>query len=81
MLFSIAGSLLGGWILGLFGFDGLVIEGMAQLFGVTINSTGYYFMFGIAGALRAIFSRGNKSTVDLTKDLDDFTKKLDKSKK
>lgn len=61
MLF-IAGSLFGAWILSWFGFKGLVIAGMAQLFGVSITSVGYYFMFAMMGALKSvIFAFKNNS--------------------
>ena len=53
-MLSIAGALLGGWILSWFGFDNLVISGMMELFGKTITTTGYYFMFAIMGALSSI---------------------------
>jgi len=53
-MFSIAFSLLGGWILSLFGFQGVVIAGMAQLFGVALNTLGYYFLFGGLGAIKSL---------------------------
>ena len=53
-MLSIVGSLLGGWILSLFGFKGLVVAGMSQLFGVTIGSAGYYTMFGLLGMARSV---------------------------
>lgn len=60
-MISIIISLLVGWILSLFGFESLVIGGMLQVFGVSITSTGYYFLFAIFGALKSIgFSFGNK---------------------
>lgn len=43
------GGLFIGWVMGLFGFKGVVIAGMAQLFGVTITSLGYYFIFAMIG--------------------------------
>lgn len=53
-MFGIIGGLFGGWVLGLFGFKGVVIAGMAQLFGITINTLGYYFMFASMGALKSV---------------------------
>lgn len=51
----IALSLFGGWILSLFGFDAVVMAGMLELFGKTISTTGYYFLFGLLGALKSLF--------------------------
>ncbi|MEE5181066.1 hypothetical protein JDW21_19485 [Bacillus subtilis] len=53
MLF-IAFSLLGGWILNLFGFDNLVIDGAKELFHINITTTGYYLIFAIVGLLKSI---------------------------
>lgn len=53
-MFFITASLLGGWILSLFGFDGAVEVGMKEVFNVEISQTGYYFLFGLIGALRSI---------------------------
>jgi choline-glycine betaine transporter len=50
----IAGSLLTGWILNLFGFDNLVQTGMKEIFDVTITKSGYYFIFGLIGMLKFI---------------------------
>lgn len=47
MLILIAISLLGAWILSLFGFDALFISGLFQLFGITIGGAGYYILFVI----------------------------------
>lgn len=72
-MLTIAGSLLAGWILKLFGFNILVTAGMAQVFGVTINTLGYYFLFAMLGAFRSVgfsFSQGfffNKARYDKTK--------------
>lgn len=46
---GIIGGLLMGWILGLFGFKGVVIAGMAQLFHMHIDVIGYYFIFALLG--------------------------------
>ncbi|PGO60750.1 hypothetical protein [Priestia megaterium] len=55
-MLRIALSLLGGLILSWFGFDHLVIHGMLEVFGQHITSTGYYFLFAMYGAVRAIAS-------------------------
>lgn len=59
MLFILA-SMLGGWILSLFGFKAVVITGMAQVFGVSLTSTGYYFLFALKGVLCEVFAYGRK---------------------
>lgn len=53
MLF-IAFSLLSGWILSWFGFQAVVVAGMAQVFGVTITTLGYYFLFAMFGASKQV---------------------------
>jgi hypothetical protein len=53
-MLTIVGSLLAGWILKLFGFSAVVTAGMAQVFGVTINTLGYYFLFAMIGALKSV---------------------------
>lgn len=63
-MISIALSLLGAWILSWFGFDHLVIKGMHELFNITITGTGYYFIFAIIGALRAIASNSREIKVN-----------------
>lgn len=82
-MLAIAWSLLGGWVLSLFGFQGVVIAGMLQVFGVTINALGYYFLFGMFGALRRLVglnSLGKKQsanpTVELTTTFDKLSKGL-----
>ncbi|WP_336786886.1 hypothetical protein [Paenibacillus sp. MMO-177] len=42
-MIRIAFCLFAAWILGLFGFDTLVINGANELFGVHMTETGYYF--------------------------------------
>lgn len=75
-MLSIAGSLLAGWILKLFGFNAVVTAGMAQVFGVTINTLGYYFLFGMIGAIKSVVAYVGKGIViDLNK-----TFKFDKEK-
>ena len=61
---SIIGALFGGWILSLFGFKGVVVAGMAQLFGITINTLGYYFMFAMLGALKSVIWVAKSLTVN-----------------
>jgi hypothetical protein len=70
-MLTIVGSLLAGWILKLFGFNAVVTAGMAQVFGVTINTLGYYFLFGMIGALKSIgmaFGGGIKLNFNALKD-------------
>lgn len=55
-IIDIASALTAGWILSWFGFDDLVIKGAKEIFGMTISTTGYYFLFAILGALRSIRS-------------------------
>lgn len=64
-MFGIIGGLLGAWILALFNFDAVVIEGMMQLFGLAINKTGYYFMFALLGALKGALAVLNRSKFEL----------------
>lgn len=54
-------SLLWGWILGLFGFKAVIITGMAQVFGVSIDVLGYYFLFAILGLVRVIIAMINNT--------------------
>lgn len=75
-MFTIIGGLLGGWILGLFGFKAVVIAGMAQVFGVTINVLGYYFLFAMMGALKSVATFFNPSRHQIK---DSNTEKLGKS--
>lgn len=48
---GIIGSLFLGWFLGLFGFKGVVIAGMLQLFGIKISVLTYYFIFAGLGVV------------------------------
>lgn len=57
---GIISGLLVGWILGLFGFKGVAIAGMAQLFGIKLTVLGYYFMFAILGFVSRIVSNLRK---------------------
>lgn len=59
MLVNVAVFLLAGLFLSLFGFDDLIINGMHEIFGVTITSTGYYFIFGIVGVLRSFVHKND----------------------
>jgi hypothetical protein len=79
-MFTIAISLLIGWILSLFGFKAVVILGMAQVFGVTITSTGYYFLFGLWGALRSVALLSRSYTVNPFQELQERAKKLQKTR-
>lgn len=58
----VGASLFAGWLLNLFGFDNLMINGMRELFDVTMTKTGYYFIFGVVGLMRYILARN--STID-----------------
>lgn len=74
---GIVGGLLVGWILSLFGFKAVVVAGMAQLFGVSINGLGYYFIFALLGVITMIIDRLiPKRTANI--DLNDLKKKLKK---
>lgn len=75
-MFGIIGGLLGGWILGLFGFKAVVIAGMAQVFGVTLTNLGYYFLFGAVGALKSVVSFFGKGLPQLKKTKDSNTQTL-----
>ena len=72
-MLPIALSLFTGWFLGLFGFKGVVIAGMAQIFGISINVLGYYFLFAIIGVLNWIMLnlKMNKKINLLNKDNED----------
>lgn len=50
---GIIGGLLLGWILGLFGFKGVMVAGFA-MFGVKLTVLGYYFVFAILGFINGI---------------------------
>lgn len=72
----IALSLLGGLILSWFGFDLVVAIGMKEVFDVTISNTGYYFLFGLLGAMRSIaFAFSGKSTVKFNNESENAFKK------
>lgn len=73
-------SLLGGWILNLFGFDTLLIAGMSQLFGVTMTSAGYYTIFGLLGMARSVASR-TRSPISVSDYAKDFKRDRDKARK
>ena len=75
-MFGIISGLLSGWILGLFGFQGVVIAGMAQVFGVTINALGYYFMFAMFGVVKSIIMTIKNKPVKIN-----FDELKDKNKK
>jgi hypothetical protein len=50
--------------LGLFGFKAVVITGMGQLFGLSVTSLGYYFLFAIMGALNNLVMSLRKKKVE-----------------
>lgn len=86
-MFTIIGALLGGWILQLFGFDAVVQTGMLELFGKTISTTGYYFLFGAMGALKGVVSMlgrsigsGQKMQTKVNNKVNEFTDNLTKKK-
>ena len=68
MLAYILGALLVAWFLGLFGFDGLMIEGLQQLFGISIGLSGYYMLFVLTwvviGIIHAIKRKAVRSEMD-----------------
>jgi hypothetical protein len=71
-MLAIAWALLGGWILSLFGFKAVVVAGMAQVFGITINTLSYYFLFamyGVARQLAVSFRNGTQQQVKSGNDL------------
>jgi hypothetical protein len=75
-MLPIVGSLLVGWFLKLFGFNAVVTAGMAQIFGVTISSLGYYFLFSVLGALKSVGLSFSGGLIRLNQSLND--KKGDK---
>jgi membrane protein implicated in regulation of membrane protease activity len=80
-MLAIAWALLGGWILSWFGFKAVVIAGMAQVFGLTINTLGYYFLFAMFGVARklAILRRGtSQQATEAGKKLGDAVTDLSK---
>ncbi|MCR4362003.1 hypothetical protein NUG13_11760 [Bacillus subtilis] len=52
-MLSMVFALLGGWILSLFGFDTVVIDGAKELFHISITTAGYYLIFAILGLIFA----------------------------
>lgn len=63
----IVGSLLAGWILSWFGFDNVVQTGMKEVFDIAITQTGYYFVFGLLGAIKSIFFTLKPSRINIGK--------------
>lgn len=49
---SIIGMLMVGWILNLFGFSNIVINGICQLGGPEMGIEAYYLIFALIGALK-----------------------------
>lgn len=83
-MLAIALSLLGGLILSWFGFDHTVIQGMKEVFDVTISQTGYFFLFGLLGACRSIgvsFRSGVKVEAKDKKDANTLAKEFSKTLK
>lgn len=77
-MFSILWMLFVAWFLQLFGFNSLVINGMAQVFGVEIGMAGYYFIFILLGMLK-VFAHAfgfSGRMVKLSGDLEDLSEKL-----
>lgn len=56
-MLTILWYLLIAWILQLFGYSSLIIEGVEIFSGIQIGMSGYYFIFAVIGMLRVIFSR------------------------
>jgi len=84
-MLAITLSLLGGLILSLFGFDAVVMQGMLEVFNKELSTSGYYFLFGVFGALKQLallLSSRKDKTFDvldsLSKNLDSFNDKLEK---
>lgn len=87
---GIIGGLFLGWFLGLFGFKGVMIAGMAQLFGVQLTVLGYYFMFAMMGFIfrlvQMIFFRKSQEQVtvawnDVTNKFNDLKREINKNKR
>lgn len=74
-MLGILGGLFTGWFLGLFGFKSVVIAGMAQLFGITINALGYYSLFAMLGALRSLIMTAKSKPAELNFDFKDLKNK------
>jgi len=55
MLFiSIAGALLSGWLLGLFGFDTMILNALEEVTGNQYSQSVYYAIFALVAFLRVI---------------------------
>lgn len=72
-MFYILINLLVGWILSLFGFNDLVINGMDEVFGVSMAQSGYYFLFALMGMVR--YTLGNTFSVDIKELVNNHKKK------
>lgn len=64
MIIRIPIALFTAMVLSWFGFDGVVQQGMFELFKLDISTTGYYFMFGAIAMLKGIFFRYTPSNTD-----------------
>lgn len=54
---GIVGGLIIAWILTWFKVDGIIIEGLNELFGLHIGMAGYYVIFAIIGLVCELFTR------------------------
>ena len=57
MLGGLVVGLVVGWIVSLFGGDILIINGIQELTGNSISSSGYYTMFAIIGLLGGVLKK------------------------
>lgn len=62
MIIRIPIALFTAWFLSLFGFDGVVQQGMFELFKLDISTTGYYFIFGAIAMIKTFFIRYTPTT-------------------
>ncbi|MBS4534061.1 hypothetical protein GOQ29_00340 [Clostridium sp. D2Q-14] len=56
-MFGILGGLLFAWLLSIIGFKGIIINGINELFGLSISMAGYYVLFGIIGFITSITTK------------------------
>lgn len=60
-MFFILGWLFNAWLLGLFGFDTMFINGVMEVFNLEITKTGYYTIFALFGVVKSsVFSLSGK---------------------
>lgn len=61
--------LLNAFLLGLFGFDTMFINGAEEVFNLEITKTGYYFLFAVIGILKGFaFTLSGRKFGTVTKD-------------